>query len=167
MKQKDNIAIDVGLGFILRAATLADIEQLRVWKNAQRKYFFHQEVIEPEQQRAWFDGFLQRSNDYMLILEHQSIAIGCMGIRLLDMEWDVYNVILGDAAYGRKGHMRRAFAVMLDLARKQIALPITLKVLKHNPALDWYLKNGFSTVFVEENHLGLRFQAPTMKGTNP
>lgn len=163
MHEKNNLIIDVASetqNLRLRSATSLDLDFLRSWKNSQRKYFFHQAEINFEQQRAWFDTFLHRPHDHMLMVECQGAAIGCMGIRLLDSEWDVYNVILGNPAFGKQGHMGRAFAAMLAMALQQRALPITLKVLKHNPAVGWYLKNGFATAFEAEDHFGLRYQAP-------
>ena len=165
MTNKNTIRIDIGPGLLLRSAAVADLEKLRVWKNSQSQFFFHQSEIRSEQQRAWFEAFVQRPNDFMLMVEHQSTAKGCMGIRLLDSEWDIYNVILGDPAFGKQGHMGRAFAAMLAMARQERNLPITLKVLKHNPAVGWYLKNGFTTAFAAEDHFGLRYQAPTHKET--
>jgi RimJ/RimL family protein N-acetyltransferase len=166
MNDKNAVAINVNAGLRLRAATFADLGHLREWKNAQRQFFFHQDLISAEQQLQWFDSFVQRPSDYMLMVEQGGTTIGCMGIRLLDTEWDIYNVILGDSAYGKQGHMGSAFAAMLDMARQQRDLPITLKVLKHNPAVCWYLKNGFNTAFEAEDYFGLRDQAATQKDTS-
>ena len=71
--------------------------------------------------------------------------------------------LMGEDAYGKQGHMGRAFAAMLLMASQHLQLPITLKVLKHNPAVGWYLKNGFTTAFEAEDHFGLRYQAATEK----
>jgi GNAT superfamily N-acetyltransferase len=69
---------------------------------------------------------------------------GCMGIRLVDDHtWDVYNVILGVPELRGSGLMRNAFQAMLRFAASRHAGPITLKVLKGNPAMDWYRRNGF------------------------
>jgi RimJ/RimL family protein N-acetyltransferase len=166
MHHKNTIAIEVSPGLHLRAAAVADMEHLRAWKNAQRQFFFYQEVISPEQQRTWFDAFVQRPDDYMLMVEYQGTPMGCMGIRLLETEWDIYNVILGDGTHGKQGHMGRAFAAMLALAQQQHDLPITLKVLKHNPAVGWYLKNGFVKASEAEDHYGLHYQAANIKDTH-
>lgn len=151
----------------LRSASALDLDHLRQWKNAQRMFFFHQDLITEAQQKKWFDGFIQRTNDYMLMVEHNGVPIGCMGIRLQSDEWDIYNVILGNAAYSKQGHMHRAFKAMLRMAQAQCALPITLKVLKQNPAVDWYLKNGFTTTFEATDHFGLTYQPQTAKDTSP
>ncbi len=41
----------------LVAATQENLDQLREWKNNDREYFFHTDlVITAEQQQRWFDG---------------------------------------------------------------------------------------------------------------
>jgi ribosomal protein S18 acetylase RimI-like enzyme len=147
----------------LRSATATDLENLRMWKNSQNEFFFHQKLISTVQQQQWFSQFAERPHDYMLIVYVDSKAIGCMGIRLLKSEWDIYNVILGDATYGRKGHMGHALSKMIDMILQQRDLPITLKVLKHNPAVGWYLKNGFVCLFEADDHYGLSYQATNTK----
>lgn len=148
----------------LRSASILDLENLREWKNSERNYFFHQTLIEVEQQRSWFNTFCQRPNDYMLILEIDGVSIGCMGIRLLNNNaWDVYNVILGVASFGKQGHMSRALTAMLQVARNEFDFPIKLKVLRSNPALNWYQKNGFIIEYEETDHFGLLYQTQTSK----
>jgi ribosomal protein S18 acetylase RimI-like enzyme len=165
MAEKKQVAIEVSHALSLRSATQQDLGFLRAWKNDQRQFFFHQDPISIEQQQQWFDNFKQRPYDHLLMVEVNAKAMGCMGIRLLDSEWDIYNVILGDAAYGKQGHMTRAFAAMLRMALQQNDTHITLKVLKHNPAHGWYLKNGFVTTFEAEDYYGLRYQTATQKDT--
>lgn len=166
MNDKNQVAMDVTPTLSLRSAKTHDLDHLRQWKNDQRQYFFHQEVISPAQQQQWFSAFVQRPHDYLLMVELNGTSIGCMGIRMLASEWDIYNVILGDAGYAKQGHMGCAFAAMLKMALAKSDLPITLKVLKHNPAVGWYLKNGFVTAFEAEDHYGLRYQAATQKDTH-
>ncbi len=148
---------------VLRAASRLDLLNLRNWKNAQRAFFFHTAEITQEQQQAWFDAYLLRPNDYMLIVDVNGRAIGCMGIRLLAGEWDVYNVILGDEMYAKKGYMGKAFQVMIAFASAQTFIPITLKVLKHNPAASWYQKQGFEMVSEQEDHYQMIFKSHNKK----
>lgn len=127
----------------LRVVNENDLENLRRWKNEQREFFFHKQIITPAHQRAWFVEYRTRNYDYMFVVDLNDKAIGCMGIRLLDEEWDIYNVILGVAECGKKGYMGKAFHVMLNYAQTVNKCPIILKVLKANPAVAWYIKNGF------------------------
>ncbi len=149
---------------VLRAANGLDLLNLRNWKNAQREFFFHTAEITQEQQQAWFDAYLSRPNDYMLIVDVNEREIGCMGIRLLAGEWDVYNVILGDDMHAKKGYMSKAFQAMIAFASAQIFLPITLKVLKHNPAASWYQKQGFEIMSEEADHFQMIFKTQNKKG---
>jgi RimJ/RimL family protein N-acetyltransferase len=136
------IATEVG-SLTLRAARENDLGNLRQWKNEQREFFFHKDIITPELQREWFTKFQTRNHDYMFIVELNDKSMGCMGIRLLDDAWDIYNVILGLPEYGKKGYMGKALQAMLTHAQAVSNYPITLQVLKVNPAVAWYKKNGF------------------------
>ena len=159
-KKNGCISIDrEGLSLRLRAANENDHENLRQWKNKQRAFFFHKKVISREQQRAWFNTFTTRSNDFMFIVEVNNSAIGCMGIRLLDKVWDIYNVILGLPDYRKKGYMGKALQAMLDLAQSVNHCPITLQVLKSNPAVTWYKKNGFVVTAEHRNHFSMVYQS--------
>ena len=146
----------------LRAANDNDLEFLRQWKNEQREFFFHKDIITPDQQHAWFAKFKARNDDYMFIVDLNCKAIGCMGIRLLDEAWDVYNVILGLADYGKKGYMGKAFQTMLTYAKSVSNCPITLQVLKTNPTVAWYEKNGFVVISEQGDHYSLFYQFHTI-----
>jgi ribosomal protein S18 acetylase RimI-like enzyme len=148
---------------VLRAANRQDLLNLRNWKNAQRAFFFHTEEITEGQQQTWFDAYQSRPQDYMLIVDGNERAIGCMGIRLLAAEWDVYNIILGDAIYAKKGYMGKAFQAMLAFASAQTLRPITLKVLKHNPAVSWYQKQGFEITEEQLDYFKMIFKTQSKK----
>lgn len=166
MKNKISLSINVPGELsptVLRSASRLDLLNLRNWKNVRREFFFHTAEIAQEQQLAWFDAYLSRPNDYMLIVDVNKRAIGCMGIRLLADEWDVYNVILGNEMHAKKGYMSKAFQAMIAFASKQKFLPIKLKVLKHNPAVSWYQKQGFEIVSEQEDHFQMIFKLQNKK----
>jgi RimJ/RimL family protein N-acetyltransferase len=94
----------------------------------------------------------------MFIVDLNGNAIGCMGIRLLDEAWDIYNVILGLTDYGKKGYMGKAFQTMLTYAQSVRKCSITLQVLKVNPAVAWYKKNGFVAAEEQADHYLLTYQ---------
>jgi RimJ/RimL family protein N-acetyltransferase len=142
---------------LLRSASSGDLENLRLWKNAQRQYFFHKNEISQEQQLSWFSSFQSRADDYMFIAESDGQSFGCMGIRLLDKVWDVYNIILGIPEFGGHGFMSRAFNQMIDFGRANRDLPVTLQVLKANPAVSWYAKNGFVVSAENDDHFSMIF----------
>jgi RimJ/RimL family protein N-acetyltransferase len=127
----------------LVTAQKEDIENLRIWKNKNRKFFFYKKVITKDAQKIWFREYLSRPDDYMFIIKLNDFSIGCMGFRLIDHVIDVYNVILGKKKYGKKGYMSIALNTMCNYAFNTYKLPVTVRVLKENPAVKWYQKNGF------------------------
>ena len=137
----------------IRTSAQGDLNNLREWKNAHKEYFFHKQEISPSQQEEWFIGYLSRVNDYLFIVEFDRKPIGCMGIRFKGDHWDIYNVILGDAYFGGQGLMGRSFQAMLQFAKSQNDFPISLQVLKNNPAIWWYEKNGFRVAQDLGDHL--------------
>lgn len=143
----------------LRAATNSDLENLRKWKNEQREFFFHKEEITPQEQYKWFLAFQDRPYDFMFMVAYEERIIGCMGIRWLDGTWDIYNVILGRPEFGGRGLMGKAFKMMLNYVVTLRKMPITLKVLKHNPAVHWYEKNGFAISAEHDDHFQMEYQA--------
>ena len=144
---------------ILRTAEERDLSALREWKNAQSEFFFYKGQISPEQQAQWFRGYQERPEDFMWMVQADQLTIGCMGIRQIDDVWDVYNVILGSDKHSGKGLMSQAFQTMLAFATTRAPRPITLKVLKQNPAVTWYQKNGFVISAEEDAHFFMSFQA--------
>jgi RimJ/RimL family protein N-acetyltransferase len=162
MNKNTKISIPTEVEYLcLRAVNEHDLENLRQWKNEQREFFFHKDLIMPEQQRAWFAKFQARNHDYMFVVDLNGNAIGCMGIRLLDEAWDIYNVILGLPVYGKKGYMSQALQTMLTYAQSVSQSPITLQVLKANPAVEWYKKNGFVATAEQVDHYSLVYQSNT------
>lgn len=144
-------------GLELRSATSGDLELLRHWKNAQREFFFYQREISEIEQIQWFNDFTLRNNDIMLMNVLNKKAFGCMGIRWKSDHWDVYNVILGLPEYGKRGLMGRAFTRLLDFAITLKVAPITLEVLKHNPAITWYQRQGFCITSEHETHFDMSY----------
>lgn len=141
--------------FFLRTVVEKDLEDLRLWKNQNKQFFFHQSDITVEQQKNWFDGFQKRTNDFMFIVEqvtdHQSI--GCMGFRFLEKDGivDVYNIMRGVRTINNSFSMSDAFQTMINYILRLTDLSITCKVLSNNPALDWYHRNYFETVECIDN----------------
>ncbi len=152
---------------VLRSASQSDQEYLRKWKNEQKRFFFHQEEITINQQLKWYESFKQRPNDLMIMTEYNQHIFGCMGIRWKENHWDIYNVILGLQEFGSRGLMGLAFAALLDLAGSLKSAPISLQVLKHNPAVKWYQKQGFEITDTHESFFFMIFQPQQMKRVYP
>ena len=137
----------------LRTITKEDIELLRKWKNSDRKYFFYNKIIGTGQQKKWYKDYSSRENDYIFMVEYRSIAIGCMGFRKISDMMDIYNVILGLKKFGGRGLMGQALRLLCSYIRGTFAKDITAKVLTHNPALKWYLKNNFKKIEVHNDFI--------------
>ena len=108
-------------------------------------------MISQEDQTKWYKLFKSRKNDYMFVIINNNSLVGCMGIRLINDEWDVYNVILGNLKYSKKGIMSIAFFKMIEFALSLKKTKISLKVLKNNPAIIWYKKQNFEIINSNEN----------------
>lgn len=138
----------------LVSASDADQENLRIWKNNHRTSFFYQEVIQPEQQSKWFEGYKDRADDYMFMVEEDGHLIGCMAFRVEDEKnIDLYNIIRGEEG-NRKVSMRNAMHVMLTYIREKFPdWQIKCDVLKDNPAVKWYQKCGFAILEEKEYYI--------------
>lgn len=158
---------DEELQISLRTANEDDLHNLRNWKNEKREFFFFKGEISPEQQHEWFRAYQARGDDYMFVVLVEEATIGCMGIRLLDEVWDIYNVIRGTADHGGKGLMSKAFHAMLRFAASCRLKPITVQVLKHNPAVGWYKKNGFVIASEQPDHFCLSYQPENIRKDTP
>ena len=72
-----------GTRITVRAIDARDIELLRIWKNNNRRHFLFQQLIEPEQQKQWFERFSSNANDQIYICEAADQAVACVGFRKL------------------------------------------------------------------------------------
>jgi len=136
-----NCAAEPGLR--LRAADAADIEALRVWKNANKSVFFFKDEITVEMQKKWFEAYQRRPKDFMFLVEKDGKKIGCMAFRILDDgSADVYNVIAAPGAAGQ-GLMKAALAAMCSYAADGFTKDVGCLVLKDNPAVGFYEACGF------------------------
>ncbi len=142
----------------LRAIDASDQEDLRRWKNANRSAFFFQGVITREQQDQWFQGYLDRPNDFMFVVLVAETRIGCMGFRLLEQRADIYNVIRAVATSGR-GRMGAALRLMCSFILAHYTPNISAKVLRDNQAVDWYCRNGFTIGSAEVSFFEVRLDA--------
>ena len=153
------IAVPTCPALVLRSVRQSDLEYLRQWKNQQKQFFFFQKEITVNQQKQWYESFKQRPHDLMFITEYREKVFGCMGIRWLENHWDIYNVILGLQEFGGRGLMGSAFATMINLAGSLNEGPISLKVLRHNPAVKWYQNWGFQITESDDSFFSMIFHS--------
>ncbi|MEM5507014.1 hypothetical protein WNY81_19425 [Shewanella frigidimarina] len=129
--------------FYLQDVRVADLENLRLWKNKHRNSFFHKEIISPKQQADWFDSYQSDSENKMFVVMLDGEAIGCMGYRIKEGIIDVYNIMRGVETNNEKFKMSDAFKLMLNFIKHKYKKKITCVVLNENPAFNWYVKNEF------------------------
>lgn len=134
----------------LRAVEIADIEQLRLWKNANKNAFFFKEDISPAAQERWFEGYLKRPADFMFIVESRAMKAGCMGFRVIENAADCYNIIGAPEARGR-GIMREAMILMCSYIRAEHSSRIGCAVIRGNSAVSWYEKCGYRIASTEKD----------------
>ena len=157
----------------LRSINEKDIENLRTWKNANKNSFFLNQDITPEQQQKWYNNFSSREHDHMFIVEQLADEkwqpVGCMGFRKLDDEGcvDAYNIIRSRKIEPASFTMREVFKTMLAYAAEMYpGLPLQVKVLSNNPAVDWYKKNDFSIIDTVNNYYLMELNKNSVKEIN-
>ncbi len=164
---EQNLTIYEALTYHLRAINHTDLENLRVWKNTNKQFFFHAGEISIEQQATWYKGFALRPNDHMFmveeLLEGKVRKVGCMGYRVNGAIVDVYNIMRGQPSLENRFTMAQAFLLMIAYAAEKEKMPITCVVLKNNPALNWYSKNGFEVKVDQGESVLLQMDADFLK----
>lgn len=149
---------DPAAGPWLRSAVAGDQERLRVWRNAAAGAFFDSAPIDAEAQRRWFAGYLGRDEDFLFMVMEAAEPRGCLGVRLVNGEWDVYNVIRGERTAGSRGGMGRGLELLVDFARRRAELPVRAVVLAGNPAIGWYERHGFAVVLRQPVSVEMRWK---------
>ncbi|MBI3551237.1 MAG: GNAT family N-acetyltransferase [Elusimicrobia bacterium] len=163
MKERFAIATAAGTPAVaLRAIAEEDLEDLRLWKNANRAGFFFQEVISREMQTKWFEGYLERPHDRMFLVESGPLRAGCMGFRMLAGAADCYNIIAAPQARG-KGLLGGAMRLLCSYIAAEHTARIGCRVLKGNPAVDWYRKCGYRIAGEREDHFEMELDLDRFK----
>ena len=150
----------------VRRVVPEDQKTLRTWRNAHSERFFYREKITPAQQRQWFTHYLTRDEDHLFMVLVKALPTGCIGIRLLDDHWDLYNVIRGVHRLHSRGCMGTALHHVIEFAIQRKAMPVQLKVLANNPACDWYKDNQFSVIKTEKDYIVMQYQTPSSASPN-
>lgn len=92
----------------LRPLAEADLEFVRLLRNANREFFFHDAEISPVQQREWFRTLGSKPIDFFVI-EDDGVAVGTISAKHSPAWVEIGNLLLVPAARG-KGLMRQAVA---------------------------------------------------------
>jgi len=76
---------------------------------------------------------------------------------LVEGNVDIYNVMRGRRAPGNRVSMGEMLRRLCGEIAKRYPQPITCKVLSGNPAVAWYLQNGFAQQSQAPDHVVLRY----------
>jgi hypothetical protein len=143
----------------LRCISPTDIEKLRLWKNTNKGTCFLNDDISPQQQEEWYYNYCKKDADFMFMVEQKIEGdwkeVGCMGFRKLQTEGcvDAYNIIRAAKYEPASFTLGDAFCIMLAYAGSLYGLmPLRSKVLKKNPAVEWYKKYHFFIAGTESTY---------------
>lgn len=85
------------LRVVLKPLEFDDIENLRVLRNKESKYFFNSQQISSDDQKKWYERYLAKTDDIMFKVEKATNPGEFIGaIAVYDIDWDE-----GTAEYGR------------------------------------------------------------------
>lgn len=154
----------------LRLATADDLPTTLTWRNQPevRRWFFHSSVIEPDQHVIWFEKYLQRDNDLLLIIEEIELLNRPVGqVSLYDIDYSMQRaefgrLLIGDLAARGLGLADVATAMVLRIAKEILLLEeIYLSVYANNDAaVRIYEKNGFT---VQSSEHGILHMSVSLK----
>jgi RimJ/RimL family protein N-acetyltransferase len=138
----------------LRLLEEADLSRTLAWRNREdiRKWFVHSEIISPAQHQQWFLNYLERADDYMLIIEEIKEfqkpvgQVSLYNIDLVSGKADYGRLIIGERNAQGKGIAKEATSLLLSYAFNTWKLRrIELEVFTNNkPAIAIYRGCGFS-----------------------
>ncbi len=146
----------------LRLLTVEDLPLTLLWRNqdAVRRWFFHSDLLSPEQHRAWFESYCNRDDDFVFIIEEivkLNVPVG--QIALYDIDWDrrkaeFGRLMIGELRARGMGLAKEATQLLLYFAHQEWRLrEIFLEVYENNlPALAIYRTCGFTET---QRHSGI------------
>ncbi len=133
-----------GQTFTIRSAQWRDVELLRVWKNKHRQFFFTKDEIKSEDQEKWFRTYLEDDSISMYMCEFDGSCLACVGMKEIgNMRLELFNLICGEPKVLGLGLMRHFYQSLEEMLKTCGYAGIELSVLKDNPAVTWYKKQGF------------------------
>jgi len=150
----------------LRPLTAADLPMTLSWRNqdAIRKWFFHSEIIRPEQHRVWFESYQEKDNDFVFVIEERIVLQRPVGqVSLYNIDWDKKRaefgrLMIGDPEACGLGLAKEATRILIEFAERELGLQeVYLEVYADNlPAVAVYCACGFSVTEVKEGVLHMR-----------
>ena len=136
----------------LRPYTKSDLEFVYQAKKEAYKYYVEKfwGAWDEEKQRSFFADFIEKVQDSLLIIEHETESIGLYHGNLLDHDtYEIGNIIVIPSYQGN--------GIGSDILTKVIQdnpkLKMHLQVFKDNPAINLYRRLGFVVIDETRTHL--------------
>lgn len=140
----------------LRLLEFADLPMTLAWRNQDdiRRWFFHSQVITPEEHRAWWERYQERDDDLVFVIEEtQSLnrPVGQAALYNIDRvarTAEFGRLMIGDPVARGLGIARLATARLVEEGLTAWGLEaVRLEVLSDNaPAIAIYRSCGFREV---------------------
>lgn len=158
---KHNIVIRYG-NLLLRQLKREDIEKLRQWRNRteQTKFLRNVGYISEERQKAWFNNYLENSNEACFAIEEVNEINDLIGSVSIYDFYDDYadfgKIMIGDERAHGKGYGRIAMVMALKAAFEIFKIKkIVAEVHQENvTARTNDLRIGFSIIGKKESSVG-------------
>ena len=137
---------------------ISDIEEIRLWKNNHSNYFFNSIEISVKEQREWFNKiYLVDKNNFIFIIYYKNEKIGCIGFRISENAWDIYNVMNISSNFKGVGIMHTSLKELIKFIKMKKNLDFKAKVLNSNQNLNWYLKNNFKVIDKNIDYTSIKY----------
>jgi len=135
---------------LLRPVVEQDIESMRNWRNSDwaRNFFLDSSIITKEQQQKWFENYLEKTDDFMFIIEWQGKAVGMVGIYNVNKKpghAEFGRLLIGEELARGKGIGKKTVELLSKFAMQELKIKqIDLEVFADNErALAIYQKCGY------------------------
>jgi RimJ/RimL family protein N-acetyltransferase len=150
----------------LRLLEESDLPMTLAWRNQDhiRTWFFHSDVITPEQHRRWFDAYRGRDDDFVFVIEETEELRRPVGqVALYNIDWETGTaeygrLMIGDPGARGLGLARLATVRLVDEALGPWQLrDVHLEVKPANEAaLAVYRATGFAVVGADDEVVRMR-----------
>lgn len=132
---------DCVMSIVLKPLHYNNLELVRKWRNENRNFFIHNEIISSEGHKRWYNQYKTDPTDTIFIIYNNKQPIGTISLSFSDHGVEIGRVILGEKEFSRKGIMGVALELLISKINNK---RIFLKVLKTNTiAINFYKKHNF------------------------
>lgn len=152
----------------LRLLEASDVEQVRLWRNAEhiRVWFKDDRIIDPAQQRAWYEKYKLLSDDYIYIVEWRDLnwqPIGQVAIYHIDWECkkaEFGRILVGNQEASAKGLLYEASSLIIGFWKEMFGIvSYFLEVRTNNlRAIHLYKMLGFEVESESNGYLTMCLQ---------